>query len=180
MKDARIDQELSAYFDGELDADARARVEARLAASAELRGQLERLRTLEHSLAELPATAPSPGFGAAVRSRIDREARPQREPLSEREPVSERLRAWLSRWRLGTALGGLAIATAALLLLLRAPGPPSVEPEKTLATATSKPSAPVDVAIVSDSEEYELLAATELELLELLELLEEWNEPGQS
>lgn len=60
--DALHEDALSAYLDGELDATARAEVEARLAESAEWRAILDELRETSGALRALPPVEASPAF----------------------------------------------------------------------------------------------------------------------
>src|SRR5262245_36358547 len=64
--DALQEDALSAYLDGELDATARAEVEARLAESAEWRGILDELRETRGALRALPPVDASPVFWRRV------------------------------------------------------------------------------------------------------------------
>ena len=69
-----IEEQLSAYLDGELDADARARVDAELAHSDELRAVRDRLHAVRDAVAGLPRVTPP----AALAEKIST-ARPRRQ-----------------------------------------------------------------------------------------------------
>jgi len=107
----------SAYLDGTLEPQARARAEARLRTSAADRETLEAMRVAE---AQLRTTAvPDPGaaywhdFGARVESRLQPAARSQADPAL----IYEKLVGWLVnggrvRWmRAAGALAGLTLVT---------------------------------------------------------------------
>lgn len=103
---------LHAYLDGELDPVNSRALEARLAESAGLRAELDRLR--EQS-AKIRATAEYHAAPAALRARIAAS-------LGER---ARRESAWKRRWR--GALGLAASAAAAASLTLWLAGPPAGE-----------------------------------------------------
>jgi anti-sigma factor RsiW len=68
-RDDRMDESvLSAYVDNELDAGARADVEARLAASSEWRAVLDEVRETRDAVRGLPPVAAPPGFWERVLS----------------------------------------------------------------------------------------------------------------
>ena len=66
MLDERIFEKLSAYADGELDAQASGELERALAEDAELRGCLEQFRKLDGAAAELPVPRMGEVAGKAV------------------------------------------------------------------------------------------------------------------
>lgn len=106
---------LSAYLDGELDAAARAAVDARLAESADWRAELAAVRTARDAVRSLPPIDAPAGFWDRV--------------LEAPENVVDlaavrRGRAWVSRWR---ALAGAAAAAAVLGVAL-VPRPEPVQP----------------------------------------------------
>ena len=120
--DDRADESvLSAYADGELDADVRAEVEARLAESHEWRTVLDEVRETRAAVRGLPPVAAPPGFWDRVLS-----SGPEVVDLAT---VRDR-RARVHRW---TALAA-ATAAAAVLGVAAVPRSQSVEPA--LATLT--------------------------------------------
>jgi negative regulator of sigma E activity len=124
------DELISAYLDGELSGDERARAEQLLAAQPESRQLLEELTALRASLQALPRHSLEEGFADAVLRRAEREmlqpttvtaAAPARALYDElRPPVI----SW-KRWQRPLAWSALAIA-AALLIMAFSPDEPKV------------------------------------------------------
>ena len=134
--DERTQRELAALADGSLRGARREALEARVAASPDLRLALERQRSARGALRGLDLPAP-----AGLRQRIESErARPS-------APVRRRLLA------IGGALAGAAaaIALAAVLVLPSGSGGPTiVEAAQLSVLPATQPSAPVDPAIPID------------------------------
>ncbi len=153
--------ELGSYLDGELPGDARERIEASASADPALREQLDQLRRLDAALAELSPPEPSPGFETRFRARLaaerERRARPAWRRLLDRLELSHLL------W----GAGGLAAASAALLLAQRPPTDAAFAPER--------PALDLAIAAEAEPEAWELLREEDLELLEVLEILEDWD-----
>ncbi len=72
-------ERLSAYLDGALPETERAALEARLAASAELRGALDDLRAVSNAVKSLPKEPLPPGFLARLAARRARGGAPRRD-----------------------------------------------------------------------------------------------------
>jgi anti-sigma factor RsiW len=108
-------EELSAYLDGALPEAERAALEARLAASAELRGALEDLRAVSNAVKSLPKEPLPPGFMARFSARRARGDAPRQDwvflPPAARPVVA-----------------ALSCAVVALVIWNKA----AVEPEETL------------------------------------------------
>ena len=130
--DERTQRELAALADGSLSGARREALEARVAASPDLRLALERQRSARGALRGLDLPAP-----AGLRQRIESErARPS-------APVRRR------RLAIGGALAGAAaaIALAAVLVLPSGSGGPTiVEAAQLSVLPATQPSAPVDPA----------------------------------
>src|SRR5215831_17778870 len=90
MDHADNDLLLSAYLDGELNAEERAHVEQLLASSAEARQLVDELRALRTSLQELPQHTLEMEFAQRVLDRAQREMNAERIALAaaEMEPPS--------------------------------------------------------------------------------------------
>jgi hypothetical protein len=99
--DERTRRELVSLADGSLEGHPRAELEARLAASPDLRAAFERQRAGAAALRRLSLDAP-----ASLRTRIAAEAE------------STPRRAWRPRFAVGGALAGVAAAATALVLVL--------------------------------------------------------------
>lgn len=104
-----VSEELTAYLDGELDRDARVRVEQHLADCPDCSGELALLRTLQPRLEAIPAIEPS--------------AQLRRNVLNA---LPERRSGW-SLWRYLVPAAGLAAAAAAVLVLHGKPAPEAPE-----------------------------------------------------
>ncbi len=110
---ARVDEWLSAYLDGELSPQERARMEARLAAEPELRARLESLRQTVALLHSMPAVpAPRNFILTPAMVRQERPARAERRWL-------------LPALSLGTAISALASVVVLALSVLGAWPSPS-------------------------------------------------------
>ena len=72
MNDRISSEQLSAYFDDELDRSAQAEVEKDLAASADLQRELDEIRTLSNLLQELPVPKPPEEFCSSVMQAAER------------------------------------------------------------------------------------------------------------
>ena len=132
-------QELAAYADGELDAAARARIEAWLTEYPETMTEIEAQRRLHQVFASSLPAEPAESDWAGVLRKIDL-AIPQ-SPETSRHP--SRLSAWLR------ILGSGAAAAAVLLAFLlwhpsQPPRSPQPEVDEPLAVATAE-----DVDIIS-------------------------------
>jgi len=95
-----VSEELTAYFDGELAAPERAKVEAHLATCVECQGELDMVRGLSSRLQAMPVLEPS----AQLRRNV-------MNALPEPKPG---LFAWLRNL---APLGGLAVAAGVMLSL---------------------------------------------------------------
>lgn len=102
------DEMLSAYLDGELDADARERVAAALADDAELRERLERLRRND----DLLRAAFDEVEAAPVPERLQAAARPQAQVIPLRRRFRAPVLAAAAALVLGLALGRLLAPVA--------------------------------------------------------------------
>ncbi|MBS2030092.1 MAG: zf-HC2 domain-containing protein [Deltaproteobacteria bacterium] len=95
-----VSEDLTAYFDGELAAPERARVEVHLATCAECRGELELVRGLSARMQAMPMIEPS--------------AQLRRDVLNALPEPKPGLFAWLRNL---APLGGLAAAAGVMLSL---------------------------------------------------------------
>lgn len=130
-----VEDELTAFVDGELSAVETARVRGHLASCAGCRSTEALLRRTVTELSALPEFEPSSGLRRRVLARVD--ALPR--------PWPERMRGWLRPGVLAPA--GMALAAAALLLVV----------SQRRATETLEQRAELAVA-----EHYELLSDYEL------------------
>ena len=105
---------LSAYLDGELDADDRALVEGRLEASAEWREVLEELRETRELLRGLPVREAPPGFIDGLLESGD--------PAPVRLDAKRRRRTRIAAWVAGAA------AAAAIVAVVLVPSQTRVKP----------------------------------------------------
>jgi len=101
-----VEDELTAYLDGELSVVESARVRTHLASCSECRATEALLRRTVTELAALPAFEPSAALRRRVRAEV--EALPR--------PWTERMRAWLRPGVLAPA--GVALATAAVVAVV--------------------------------------------------------------
>ncbi|MFW6170122.1 MAG: anti-sigma factor family protein [Planctomycetota bacterium] len=121
------DDLISAYLDGELNADERARVEEQLRDDAELRRLFEELRGMRAMLQSMPVASPSEDFSERVLRQAERrmllgedEANPaglasRRDSPDKVEPASsEKRSSWKRHWRFIVPL----ISTVAAVLLV--------------------------------------------------------------
>ena len=115
---------LSAYLDDELDAGARADVEARLAASSEWQEILDEVRETRDGLRGLPALDGPPEFWARVLA--DDALQGDAEPDQVIDLASERRRRRMPRW--GIAVAGAAAAAVVVIGVVAVPQPDRVRP----------------------------------------------------
>jgi len=150
-----IDEQLSAYLDGELDQSERAEVDAALAASPALARRLEALGAVDDALRALPVDPPGADLAARLCERIAAEevARTHRVPK----------RHW--RWTVP-----LAASAAGVLALLVLRGGESDAPVAQLQPAQAP--APDDTTLTELALAIELDDESDLEVVELLDLLE--------
>jgi anti-sigma factor RsiW len=153
-------ESLSAYVDDELAPGERAELDAHLAGCATCREALAAQRRLAEQLAGLPAAAPPGDFEARFWARIARE--------QEAGASGGGALAWLGgllRPRRLAAIGGLAAAAVALVLVLR--GAPENGTD-------------IDWQIAADPEAFELLQDPDLDIAQVADLLEKLDaEPGR-
>lgn len=132
-----LDEDLSAWIDGELDAPRRAAVEAHLASCRACTARVEELRAVDLALLALPA----PAVGAELRERLARRLaadRVARGPVRLEPPRRAR-----RRFAPALALPVAAAAALALFLVLRPEGPPEGPAELVpIAQAPEVPAAP--------------------------------------
>jgi anti-sigma factor RsiW len=93
--------QISAYLDGELPADERARLEAEIQADPELREELEAMRSLMGELAAMPRETAPDGFLARVMVGVERDA--DRSEISNESNVIR-----VPWWRRGPLVSALA------------------------------------------------------------------------
>jgi anti-sigma factor RsiW len=112
MSERDTDTLLAAYLDGvgELTAEERRRVEARLAEDGALRDEAEATRGLLGQLRELPGAGVEPDWAAMERAIRD-------------EVGPDVPRPWWRGWRWLVPIGALAMAGAVLALVLHHPAP---------------------------------------------------------
>ena len=144
------DDLLSAFHDGEVNSAERAIAEQQLAASAEARRELSKIRQVSSLLKELPRDRLPAEFPQQVLQAIEREMLiPSRSSDAVIAPASESIgrAGWSRRW-----VGAVAVLTSAagLLLLIRAvddrPGRGLSAPHQ-LAEARRMQSAPAESAL---------------------------------
>ena len=104
------DELISAYFDGEVTPDERAEVERLLAASTELRQQLDETSKLSALLHSFPRESAPRDLTANVQKRVEAATRPTSPPLP-----SPHVKNWRREW---TAFGAGILATMASLLAM--------------------------------------------------------------
>ena len=134
MSERDTDTLLAAYVDGvgELTADERRRVEARLAHDEDgvLRAEAEATRGVLDQLRELPATGAEPDWAAMERA--------IRDEVGPAVP-----RPWWRGWRWLVPIGALAMAGAVLALVLHHPAPPPTHREPIAVRPLDAGTAPV-------------------------------------
>ena len=127
------DELLSAYLDGELNAEERAYVEAQLRERADLRRLCDELRALRATLQALPVARPPENFAERVMRQAERQmladsgsidADATRDEAPMERPVEPLKRNWLEdpRWRAGI---GVVAGLAACLLVMVVLYPPA-------------------------------------------------------
>lgn len=149
---------LVAYLDAELPAAERAELESHLSGCAACRQALAAEQRLSAQLAALPPVEPPRDFEARFWARIAREA----------DPEPRGLGAWLARLRSPrgwVALGGVAAAALALILVLRSGSQPA-------------PPGPADWQIAADEEDFELLQDPDLDIAEVADILQKMDAQG--
>lgn len=124
--DTWSDDLLSAYLDGELDAETRTEVEQRLAASPERRAELDDVRAARDAVRGLPMVDLSPDEWRSVLAAVAAD-----QPVPEGDPgwvasLRARLRDRPTR-RAG--LGAAVAAAAVILAVIFVPGPATVAPK---------------------------------------------------
>lgn len=123
-----LDEQLSAYLDGELGADELREVERRLADSPDTRRRLDELRGVSRGLASLPRhAAPAPLDAWARATPAGRGA-----PRVSQGPLQRRVRVLLYRIGSAAALIALGMITAWLL------------PPRSAAWRSAQPTAPIE------------------------------------
>ncbi len=113
---AELEEDLTAYVDGELNELDHKRFEERLKNEPELAALAEALRTTMKQVAQLPQPEASTSLRRQVLHQID-------QPFT----LTERLRAWLPARRLVPALGMAAAATVAVAVAVHG-GHPTTQP----------------------------------------------------
>jgi len=101
-------EELTAYIDGELDPETAKAVEEQLATDVKLKALEQQLRRTVSLMATVPALEPSSSLRRSVLSKV------------EAPTLGERVRTFFTPGRL---VGGLALATLAVVVGARDPGP---------------------------------------------------------
>ncbi len=132
----RIQIELSAYLDGELDPKHARRVEALLAESPEARRTLESLRQARDAVASLPHRTAPPDLRSHVRRQIERLS------LLERPPARPRIA--VLAWRSALAVAAVLVAAVGLWWAFRVR--PEAAPSGQPAVARMQPAPPVAAA----------------------------------
>jgi anti-sigma factor RsiW len=151
-----LEDELTAYVDGELGAAEASRVRAHLAGCAHCRATEALLRRAVDSLSALPAFEPSLGLRRSVLGQLDNVV-----------PFRQRLRGWLSPALLVPSAAGL-LAAAGVAVLVTAPLRHSRVPAE-----FSDPSA-LDVAMNFDVvRDYHVLGLEKPEDVEVVAMLDE-------
>jgi anti-sigma factor RsiW len=120
---------LSAYLDDELDASARAAVDARLAASTEWQAILDEVRATRDALRGLPALEGPPAFWVRVMlgdSVPDDAIRGEAQPDQVIDLGAERRRRRMPRW--GLAAAGAAAAAVIVVGVVAVPQQDRVRP----------------------------------------------------
>ncbi len=153
-----LEAELTAYLDGELSAEARARVEQALASDASLRARLSQLEAAFGAVKALPEPVVSPQLRRAVLAHVA-------------EPTwRERLAALLSPRRL-VPVG--AVAAVALAVWVNRQGPPASDAQATPVVADDEALAmATNLELLEDMELAGLERAEDLDVVTQLQELE--------
>jgi anti-sigma factor RsiW len=117
---------LSGYLDGELTQDEHAEVEARLAASPELRAELDDIRVVRDAVRSLPRRAAPAGFWDAVVANVETAADDDgvgSDVAPVRDLGERRARTVPWRW-----IAGAAAAAAVVIAVVVVPGRTTVRP----------------------------------------------------
>lgn len=124
MNDLPQEELLSAYLDGELTADERARVEELLAESAEYRQLLEELRALRNNLQALPRHTLPADFSQGVLQQaeramlLDSPARTDGATAGAGDAPQHATTMLGGRWLRPLAWAGMAVAAALLVMMM--------------------------------------------------------------
>ena len=178
----RDDVLLSAWLDGELEAEAALALEERLATDTELAARLRALQRVDEGLRALPEAAVPGGARDRLRARIEaepqerRDAEPLRPAHAERpsRPPPLARPGRLRRSRL-PAVVGLAAAAALLFLLLRPGSAPEPHWPEGLAGAPSQPAEPATPPALPERLAERTAPAGDAELApEALDLERDW------
>ena len=147
MREPYADEALSALLDGELDDEARVRLESELARDADLRDELEQLRRVRaFLLAKGPAEAP-PDFLAKVLGKVENEPMPANSPMASflRRPFGVPLEALaVAAVALFVVLAGVGVGGGALFSMEGASAPVA-DPEMKIPAAPTEAPPPADV-----------------------------------
>ena len=153
----KLEEELTAYVDGELDPSDARTVRAHLAGCADCRATEALLRRTVQVLEALPAFEPSLGLRRAVLNRVD----------TTRAPFAERFRGWLRPGVLVPSAFGL-LAAGLVALLVAGPGAQKNLP------AELQDGAALDVAMNFDvASDFELLGLESPDDVEVVARLDE-------
>lgn len=178
-RDERLDEQLSALHDGELQAGEARELQRRSEDDPAVRERLELFGQLDEQLREMPQRSVPASLSDGLRARIQNEAR-----TIGRVPASRRPRSRAPR-RIAPSVVGVGVAAAAALALYLAlgTGTPVVESPPTVTAENQAPATTARDPFAGASEEeiaialhYETLAdlrmIEDLEMLELLEVLD--------
>jgi anti-sigma factor RsiW len=118
---------LSGYLDGELTREERAEVEARLAASPELRAELDEIRVVRDAVRSLPRRDAPSGFWDTVAAKVETAADDEVAVAGDLAPVRDlgERRARTVPWRW---IAGAAAAAAVVIAVFVVPGRTQVRP----------------------------------------------------
>lgn len=178
--DDRWEDRISAYLDGELEADEARLLEQRMLHDAGLARAVDEVRSLRSRAEALENPLPTNDLWPAIAARLEPRARGR--GIVDLGVERERRARALPRWQLAAAALALAILSGALGWLLRGPaepGPTDVVIEQPATTPTPPPRARSgsDMALVSFEDERihlaESIYALEALLLERQERLDE-------
>lgn len=158
--------QIEPYLDGELEVQRLADFEAHLPACPNCLGELESKRWLADQLAALPNAEVSPQFEAQFWARIARE---------EDAAATSFLARFFAGLRTQWAVPATLVAVLSLWFSLGGPEQNELGPKLASAPALAPTLAPTDWELLTNAEEFELLATEELELFALLDVLEDWD-----
>ena len=145
MSDVKMEENLTAYLDGELSVEDKAAVEAALAKDPALRATLESLKGALAAVKALPEPAASLGLRRAVLAQVEG---PQ--------TFGERLKAFFTLPRLAPIAGVAAAAALAVVVAQRGDKPPA-DPEQLYVASNMEMLEDLDILGLESPEDLEVV-----------------------